>query len=148
MYKNHGSYHVVQYLKGCHLAIQKFIAGEPVNSIKELAGPGIYPRLSNGLPKFITLADRNLIRRGNPAIIRYYLTLFSLYRVLDCKKTLKLSTITKPFDGDSEFLDGVIKDSQLIVDMHFKKSILKSFKPLDKFTFLESASNPGVIKTS
>jgi hypothetical protein len=148
MYKNHGSTHVVQYLKGCHLAIQKFIAGQPVNSVKELLGPGYYPRLCTGLPKFIPLVDRNLIRDLNPSIVRYYLTLFSLYRILDCKRVLKLSTITKPFDGDEEFLKQVLKDSKFIIESHFKKPIRRAFFPLMKFSFLESASNPGVIKTS
>jgi hypothetical protein len=148
MYKNHGSLHVVQYLKGCHLAIQKFIAGQPVNSLKELNGPGVYPRLKSGLPKFIPLADRRLISKLNASVTRYYLTLFSVYRVLDCKRSLKLSTITKPFDGDEDFLQAFLIDAKRIIQYHFKKPILRAFSPLMKFSFLESASNPGVIKTS
>jgi len=145
---NHGSYMVVQYLKGCHLAIQKYIAGEPVNSLKELLGAGFYPCLRHGLPKFIILADRNLIRRKDPSIIRFYLTIFSLYRVLDCPRTLKLSTITKPFEGSEEYLFSIIDLSNSIIKKHLKSKILHSFKPLEKFLFLETSSNPGVEKTS
>jgi hypothetical protein len=148
MKKCHGSYTVVQYLKGSHLAIQKYIAGEPVSSLKELIGPGFYPCLRHGLPKFITLADRNLIRRKDPSIVRFYLTIFSLYRVLDCPRTLKLSTITKPFEGSEEYLNSIIELSDSIINKHLKKRILNSFKPLEKFLFLETSSNPGVEKTS
>jgi hypothetical protein len=71
----HGSKYVVNYLKGSHLAIQKFIAGTPVSSLKEILGPGVYPRLVSGLPKFINLSDRKLIRSNNTSVIRFYLTL-------------------------------------------------------------------------
>jgi hypothetical protein len=148
MKKCHGSYTVVQYLKGSHLAIQKYIAGEPIGSLKELIGPGFYPCLRHGLPKFIPLADRNLIRSKDASIIRYYLTIFSLYRVLDCPRTLKLSTITKPFEGSEEYLNSIIELSDSIIKKHLKKKILNSFKPLEKFLFLETSSNPGVEKTS
>lgn len=147
MKKCHGSKHVVQYLKGSHLAIQKFAAGEPVNSLKELVGPGVYPRLANGLPKFIPLADRSMMRNNIPSIYRYYLTLYSLYRILDCPKQLKLSTITKPFDGSIEFLNSLDNDIINIVNKHFLR-IKDSFKPSDSFHFLETSSLPGKEKVS
>jgi hypothetical protein len=134
MKKCHGSLHVVQYLKGCHLAIQKFIAGSPVSSLKELLGPGVYPRLCNGLPKFIPLGDRSLIRNQNTSVIRYYLTLFSIYRVIDCKRTLKLSTITDPYSGSEVFMEDFINISNPILEKFFKKPILKAFKPLEEFS--------------
>jgi len=61
---------------------------------------------------------------------------------------LKLSTITKPFDGDEKFLEDVLEDSKSIIRNHFKRPIQGAFSTLKKFSFLESASNPGVIKTS
>lgn len=82
MKRNHGDEHVVKYLKACHLAIQRSIAGLPVNSLKEIAGPGVYPSLRSGLPRFIPKGDRSLIRNQHTAVIRFYLTLFSVYRIL------------------------------------------------------------------
>jgi hypothetical protein len=82
MKRNHGMDHTVKYLKACHLAIQRFIAGTPVSSIKEITGPGVYPCLRDGLPKFIPKKDRSLIRKHHTAVVRFYLTLFSLYRIL------------------------------------------------------------------
>jgi hypothetical protein len=135
MKRNHGSKHVINYLKYSQLAIQKFIAGEPVNSLKELAGPGVYPRMASGLPKFIHLADRKAIRNGNQSIIRFYLTLYSLYRVLDCPKTLKLHTITSPFAGNKEFLDSMLIDplSKKLLARLFAKKIHENYYYLEKF---------------
>jgi hypothetical protein len=140
MKKHHGSKHVINYLKYSHLAIQKFIAGEPVNSLKELAGPGVYPSLRNGLPKFINLRDRNLIRSLNPEISRFYLTLFGVYRILDCPKVLKLSTITNPYSGEDHYLQSLIMESESVVNKHFKNKILKSLKPSTELSFLETSS--------
>jgi hypothetical protein len=142
----HGSAHVVNYLKACHLALQKFIAGAPVVSLKEIAGPGVYPRLANGLPKFINLSDRALIRSNNTSVIRFYLTLFSFYRILDCPKLLKLSTITDPFTGDIGYLQQVMLELTPLIKKYF--DLKKYLKPADDFTFFESSSNPGVEKTS
>jgi len=110
MKSNHGMNHVVKYLKACQLCIQKCIAGEPVNSLKELAGPGVYPSLRTNLPKFIPKADRSLIRSQNIQIIRFYLTLFSIYRILYIPGTLKLSTITDPFKGSEHSLQTILVD--------------------------------------
>jgi hypothetical protein len=146
MKKCHGSKHVINYLKYCHLAIQKFIAGQPVNSLKELAGPGVYPSLRNGLPKFINLRDRNLIRNDNPQITRFYLTLFGVYRVLDCPKTLKLSTITSPYAGSETILDEISSDISLLTSRFLKTKVLKALKVSNTISFLESSS--GLHKKS
>jgi hypothetical protein len=142
----HGSKHVVNYLKGSHLAIQKFIAGTPVSSLKEILGPGVYPRLASGLPKFINLSDRKLIRSNNTSVIRFYLTLFSVYRILDCPKQLKLSTITDPFTGDVQYLEFVKLALTNIVYRHFNFS--KYYSPVDDLALLETSSNPGIEKIS
>jgi hypothetical protein len=142
----HGSAHVVNYLKTCHLALQKFIAGAPVTSLKEIAGPGVYPRMANGLPKFINLSDRALIRGNNTSVIRFYLTLFSIYRILDCPKLLKLSTITDPFSGDISYLQHIMLEMSPLIKKYF--NLRKYITPSDDFSFIESSSVPGSVKTS
>jgi hypothetical protein len=98
---NHGEEFVVKYLKACQLAVQKCIAGTPVSSLVEIAGEGPWPRLGHGLPVIIPVYDRRLIRQGSPSIIRFWLTLFSLYRIIRLDvKHYKLNTITDPFSGD------------------------------------------------
>jgi len=93
--RRHGAKYVVLYLKASQLAVQKFIAGTPVSSLKELMGDMPCRRLdSRGLPMVIPFADRKLIAAGSASITRCWLTLFSVYRVIRIPGTLKLSTIT------------------------------------------------------
>jgi len=70
MTKNHGESYTVKYLKACQLAIQKYIAGHPLNSLRELEPDLPLPRLSNGLPIIIGSRHRFLIRRQHSSIIR------------------------------------------------------------------------------
>lgn len=53
-------------------------------------------RTRQGLPRLIDRRDRQLIILGDVTIIRLWLTLFGLYRVVDFRGKLKLQTITKP----------------------------------------------------
>jgi len=51
------------------------------------------------MPKVILVADRMKIRSGDTKVMKFYMTLFNIYRVLDFAGNLKLSTITSPFSG-------------------------------------------------
>jgi hypothetical protein len=70
MTKHHGSKTTVQYLKLSALALQRFVAGSPASSYRELDSELPLPRLYNGLPRFIPIEDRRAIRRGNAYVIR------------------------------------------------------------------------------
>jgi len=96
MSRRHGHVYVVKYLKASQLAIQKSLAGTPVSSLNQLDADLPYPRLSNtGLPKWIPVRDRRLILiNGSGSVIRWWLTLYSVYRVISIPGKLKLNTIT------------------------------------------------------
>lgn len=96
MSKKHGATTTVKYLKASTLAIQKAIAGTPLDSLRALEPTLPLPRLQNGLPRFIPIEDRRAIRRGNPDVIRFWLTLYSVYRIIRIPGVLKLKTITDP----------------------------------------------------
>jgi hypothetical protein len=99
---------VVKYLKASHLAISRAVAGSPLASLKEVEPDYIFPRLTkSGLPKFIPPRDRRAISGGSSGVIRYWLTLYSLYRVLEIPSVLKLKTITDPFSGDQATVSAV-----------------------------------------
>lgn len=56
-------------------------------------GPAV-SRTRAGLPRIIPRQQRLLIRRSDPKAIQFYLSIFNLYRVLDCKyKADPLKTI-------------------------------------------------------
>lgn len=98
--KNHGTDFTIKWLKSCYVAIQKAQAGDVLPSLRSLE-PGLpLPRLVNGIPAFIGPKDRAYIRQGHPAVIRFWSSLFSIYRVLSCTYKLKTSTITGEFTGD------------------------------------------------
>jgi len=70
--KNHGATYVVKYLKVCQLAVQKRIAGERIESLRDLDPSLPLRRLSKcGLPAVIPLVDRRAILSGRPSLIRW-----------------------------------------------------------------------------
>jgi len=111
MRKHHGDMYVVKYLKSCHLAVQKSIGKDEFEGPRDLEPDLPLPRYSTSkLPRFIPLSDRRAIKGGNSFRIRYWLTLFGLYRILRVPGTLKLSTITAPYSGSEDVLKRVAED--------------------------------------
>jgi hypothetical protein len=103
--KHHGDMYVIKFLKATQLAIQKKIARTPLKTLREVEPDLPLPRLTtSGLPKIIKLGDRSAIVRGALTVIRYWLSLSSLYRVLKGEFKPKLNTITDPFNGDSNVI--------------------------------------------
>lgn len=91
---------LVKYLKVCSVCLQQCIGGHVLSDVGEL-GMRI-SRTDSGIPRIIPIYHRNLIRQGNPFIIRLYLTLFALYRVINIPAKVKLGSITDPFKGTNE----------------------------------------------
>lgn len=115
MRKHHGDVFVVKYLKASQLAISKAVAGNPFKTLRELEPDLPLPRLStSGLPAVIPLRDRRSIQQGHSSTIRWWMTLFGLYRIIRIPGVLKISTITAPFSGDQVFLDKVSMDLGLL----------------------------------
>jgi hypothetical protein len=105
MNKRHGSTYVVKYLKACSLAISKVIANQPFKSLKEIEPDLNLPRLSrSGLPVIIGTRDRRSIVQGSHKVIKLYLSIFNLYRIIKIPCKLNLNTITDTYTGDILFL--------------------------------------------
>nr|UPW42279.1 MAG: putative RNA dependent RNA polymerase [Xisha Islands farmland mitovirus 2] len=118
--KDHGADFTVKWLKACYVAIQKAQAGDNLTSLRALE-PGLpLPRLVNGIPAFIGPKDRHYIKEGHVNVIRFWSSLFSIYRVLKCSYKLKVETITKPFTGDSAALQHIVEEAKRI---NFFKSL-------------------------
>jgi hypothetical protein len=106
MCKNHGELYTVKYLKASQIAIQKKLSGTKFSSLREIEPDYSFPRLSrSGLPIIIKITDRSLICNNNLKIIRFYLSLFSIYRVIKVPFNPKLNTITDKFSGSKQTLD-------------------------------------------
>jgi hypothetical protein len=140
MRRHHGSTYVVKYLKNCQLAIQKSLAGSKMSSLNEVDTTLMFPSLSScGLPKFIPIRDRRLMLvNGSPSVIRWWLTLFSVYRVISIPGKLKLSTITDPLTVSKEAVVEVgLEIIKLINTSKFDKDLLMRQA---EFLFIEKAS--------
>lgn len=99
LYKKGGIPMVVKYLKVSAVLVQQVCAGHVLPDLTPL---GLrVSRDKTGLPRIIPSYQRKLIRQGNSRVIKYWLTLLSLYRDLHFSGVLKFSTITDPSKASS-----------------------------------------------
>jgi hypothetical protein len=97
-----GSKGTAIYLKTCYLVTQHRAGGMKDQSPWALGANIARTRL--GIPRVINRRHRLLISKGDVGVIRLWLSLFSLYRVLEFKGSLKLKTITDPGKDISMFM--------------------------------------------
>lgn len=91
---NQGSRGLALFLKASTLVFQRTISGCKLVNTRDA---GVALSVTNGgLPRWIPSLHRKRIRRGDRTVIRFYLGLLTLYRVLDFRGKLSLSTITDP----------------------------------------------------
>lgn len=124
MNKHHGTSFTIKWLKASSVALQRFLAGSPYKSLRDADPQMPLPRLYNGIPYVIGSQDRRAIRNGNVKVIRFWLTLFNLYRIIEGPLAPKLNTITDPFTGQESMI--LAFDSFVKSDM---KRLLKEFLP-------------------
>jgi hypothetical protein len=107
--KHHGATFTVKWLKSCAVALQKWLGDDKLSSLREIEPNLPLPRLINGCPSIINRSDRFLMKKGDRhaavSLIRFWHSMFSLYRIFDIPGKLKLSTITDPFSGSIEKLE-------------------------------------------
>lgn len=102
LYRAMGSKGTAIYLKTCYLVTQHIAGGMKDQSPWSL-GANI-SRTRFGIPRIINWRHRQSISRGDVGVIRLWLSLFSLYRVLEFKGSLKLETIIEPGKNISMFM--------------------------------------------
>lgn len=120
LWKHHGTNFTIQWLKCSAVALQKYLGNDRLKSLRSLKEDLPIPRLRNGLPYYISIEDRRLIRMGHVRVIRFHLGLLNLYRVLEAPGVLKLQTITDSFSGSEKFLNdliGLVADGRLYFDL-------------------------------
>jgi len=106
--RTHGSAFVVKYLKACNVALQRYLGGKPLKTMREIEPCLPLPGLTKaGLPKFIPLRDQRELGRLTVSVVQWYLTIFSVYRIISCPPKVKLETITDPFTGSEESLNQI-----------------------------------------
>jgi len=115
-YRHHGAAFTIKWLKACHLAVQRKISSKPCKSLRDIEPNLPCPRLINGLPSFIGTIDRSLIKRNHSPTIRFWLSILSIYRILQGPLNPKLNTISDIFSGSVETINEILMLSQFIKD--------------------------------
>lgn len=82
MYIKQGPKTLVMYLKAAHVIMQQSIGGHYLEDMTPL---GLRIRRTKGskLPRIIPVLHRARIRAGDRNVIRFWLTMFSIYRIIE-----------------------------------------------------------------
>jgi len=115
IYSSQGVKGLVLWLKALTVITQQALAGHNLNDMTLVSGCRV-TRTKSGLARVINRLDRSLIRKGDPKLMRFYLTLFNLYRVLEFPGKLKLHTIVNGFAGNRSRLDLYLRIFRYIPD--------------------------------
>nr|WAY16587.1 putative RNA-dependent RNA polymerase [Rhizoctonia solani mitovirus 110] len=94
IYKAQGIKGLVLTLKALTVLTQQALSG--MKLADALSVGARVGRNKSGLPSWILVQDRAKIRQDDFRVMRFYLTLFNLYRILEFPGKLKLGTITDP----------------------------------------------------
>lgn len=109
---------LVLRLKAYYVTLAQCIARAP-----KLPTTPRFSRGRGGLPSVIPLLHRErIMRQGDATVLRFWFTLFALYRVLEFPGVIKISTITKP--GPS--LDYFLPEWSDFVFNHFWPELTKN----------------------
>jgi len=105
LFKCGGKPMVVKYLKVASTIIQQVSAGYHIKDTTSLGAR--IARTKKGLPRFIPKEQRQLILTGDKFLIKFWLTITSIFRDIHFSGLLKLSTITQ-ISSASNFFDFTI----------------------------------------
>jgi len=78
-----------------HTVLIKAVAGTPIKGVTESLGHRVAVTRT-GIPKMIPRVHRRYILRGDMRYVRFWSSVFSIYRVLDFLGKPNLRTITQP----------------------------------------------------
>lgn len=120
---------LVKFLKVSYVITQQTFAGYVIKDITPLGCR--VARTHSGLPRVIPTQVRALMIAGDTNLLRYVLTLLSLYRVLEYPGKLKLGSITDPasVDIDLKFFDPYLSRFTYLFtgeDLHDRSCRLRS----------------------
>jgi len=97
---------LVIHLKACHVCLTQALAGHMIKDTGALGAR--ISRTNKGLPRIILSIDRARVRGSEPGIVKFYQTVFGLYRILSFEGKLKTASITAPFSGNSAFITNTL----------------------------------------
>jgi hypothetical protein len=99
----------VLYLKACHVLLMQSVA---LDKVKDLGPLKIRVKRSrSGIPLLVPVLQRRLLLSGDAKVMRFWSSLFSIYRIIDFPGDVNLSSITEPGFALPRFLGSPMFDS-------------------------------------
>jgi hypothetical protein len=122
--RNGGIRFLVVYLKAASSMLQQYIGGQRLHDLTPFGAR--VGRTHSGCPSIIPALHRARIRQGDTWTIRFWMTLFGLYRILEFPGRVKLTSITDgtkmhPLLG-SAFSQFVANHLLQVLKSHFHES--------------------------
>lgn len=137
--KRSGIAFTVLYLKASVSLLMQALSGEPHGSTRPLKVA--VSRTNRGLPRIIPAIHRAHIKRGNLFYIRFWLTMLSIYRVLDYFGKLNLNSIITPSNAR-------VNPSEVMEAMKtFRLGSIFSYEFMEVEPFWIASSSPTSLKT-
>lgn len=124
LYKSQGRKGAVLHLKALHIGLMQVLGGYVP---KKSASPIRYSRTGSGLPRVIPIDHRKRIRANDGTIIRLWLSLFSLFRVLDFEGLYKFETIYKDSSFSARSFSSQMSILKSLVDELFLEKFYEWF---------------------
>lgn len=88
-----GPYGLVRYLKSAYVTLMQFAGESPIAGCRDLGG--IHRRARDGIPCIIPVYHRVAIRRRNLDVIRFWLSLLAVYRIIEVRGKVSFKSITE-----------------------------------------------------
>jgi hypothetical protein len=138
MYRARGSRGLAIYLKAANLLLLRAASGRLLTNSR-LAGTAV-STTKGGLPRIINPNHRRRIRGGDRSVIRFWLGLFTLYRVLPFRGALTLASITDP---GVELSDDLLWDFKIFTKVFWSYLKKLGVNPLRSQLTNEDLLEPG-----
>ncbi|QDW65421.1 putative RNA-dependent RNA polymerase [Rhizoctonia solani mitovirus 31] len=103
LFKYNGAKGACLMLKVYSVTLQQSIGGHVVKDLTELKFR--ISRTNRGLPRVIPLVMRKAIREGDPHVIRFWLSLFNLYRMIEFKGDMRLASLSKTIISPAKIVE-------------------------------------------
>lgn len=127
---------LVFYLKACYTITIKAYSGYPVKDTRSYKCAVSLTK--RGLPRIIPSLYRRRIMEGDVMALRFILTFFSVYRILDCPYKPSLSTITDPYGGIQSIFSEL---KSFITPFFWMRKLALSDLKVEYFTSLSSSAS-------
>jgi len=125
--RTQGEKGAVLHLKSCQVLLQQSIAGYKVADLSELKRR--VSRTKAGMPRIIPAGVRRRIREGDVQSLKLWMTLLGMYRILEFRGKLNLSTITDP---GTDISDAYHQRWETFLENIFFPTLQKVFTPGSK----------------